>query len=89
MCPWIGQAQGIDFHLPPIPGVKQAILPKGYGQWAHDRTLPVTPSEKPLCYLSPNSSLVNIFAEDPTTIRLTADGGAEVVPVLARSRGMG
>ncbi|MHB9130240.1 MAG: hypothetical protein ACYDBB_04000 [Armatimonadota bacterium] len=71
-------AQGIVFQLPPVPGVKQAIYPKGYGQWAKDRTQAVTPSEKPFCFLSPNSSVINIFADHPSTIRLAPEGGQEL-----------
>jgi hypothetical protein len=71
-------AQGIAFRLPPVPGVKQAQLPKGYGQWARDRTLAVAVSDVPFCFLSPNSSLVNIFADNPPNIVLSGDGGAEL-----------
>jgi hypothetical protein len=70
--------QGIDFRLPPVPGMKQAFLPKGYGQWARvDRTLPVAAGAKPLFALSPNSSLVNIFPENPPNIVLAGEGGSE------------
>jgi len=70
---------GIEFRLSPMPGVKQAILPKGYGQWAKgDRTIPVAVSDKPLCFLSPDSSLLNIFPEDPSAVRLAASAGPEL-----------
>lgn len=80
-------AQTLLIKLPPVPGVKQAILPKGYGQWAKDRTQPVAPSVKPLCWLSPNSSLINIFADHPATIRLVADGGGPELYLCSRDPG--
>jgi hypothetical protein len=69
---------GVEFRFPPLPGVKQALLPKGYGQWAKDRTLTVTPATTPLCFLSPDSSLVNINPDCPPNIRLCADNGQEL-----------
>jgi hypothetical protein len=71
--------QGIAFRLPPVPGVKEVLLPKGYGQWAkEDRKLAVAPSDKPLCYLSPDSSMVNGFPEDPPKIRWVTEAGTEL-----------
>ncbi len=69
----------VEFRLPPVPGVKQAVLPKGYGQWARDRKLPVTPSSEPFCFLSPDTSLANIWADCPQTIRMAAADGPECV----------
>ncbi len=66
--------QAVTFLLPAVPGVKQAALPKGYGQWARDRSLAITATDKPLFSLSPNSSLVNIFADNPPIIIFTGDG---------------
>lgn len=71
-------AQGVDFRLPPLPGVKQVEFPQGYGQWAHDRTQPLTPSTEPFCGLSPDTSVANAFPDCPPYIRLAGDGGAEL-----------
>jgi len=68
----------LEMRLPAVPGVKEAELPKGYGQWARDRTLPVTASADPLCYLSPDTSIVNINPDSPPTIRLIGAEGAEL-----------
>jgi hypothetical protein len=70
-------ALGVEFRLPPVPGVTKALLPKGYGQWARDRETPVTAGTTPICSLAPNSSLVNIFVETPPAIRLVGEGGRE------------
>lgn len=69
----------VELRLPPVPGVKQAVLPKGYGQWAKDRTLALTPSTEPFCFLSPDMSLANIWPDCPPTIRLAAEGRPELV----------
>ena len=70
---------GVEFRLPPVPGAKQAILPKGYGQWAKaDRQVALAPGGASFGALSPDSSLVNIFAENPPYVRLAGDGGAEI-----------
>ena len=70
---------GVAWHLPPVPGVKQAVLPKGFGQWAKaDRQAAVNPGGAPFCWLSPDSSIVNIFPEYPSVIRLVAESGQEL-----------
>ena len=74
-------ALGFELRLPPVPGVKQAVLAKGYGQWAKaDRTLDLKPGPEPFAFLSPDSSVVNIFPDCPPNIRLApaAGGGAEL-----------
>ena len=69
-----------------VPGVKEALLPKGYGQWARDRKLALTPSEMPCCFLSPDTSIVNINVDSPPIIRLVGERGLEL---LLRSRDPG
>ena len=71
-------AQGLDFRLPPLPGVTQAVFPHGYGQWARDRVLPIVPSAKPFCLLSPDSSIINQNPDNPPIIRLIGDGNHEL-----------
>ncbi|MBI2190774.1 MAG: hypothetical protein HYU36_02165 [Planctomycetes bacterium] len=73
----------LEFRLPAMPGVKEAVLPKGYGQWATDRTLALAPSADPFCFLSPDTSLANIWPECPATIRLATADGRELV-ILSR-----
>lgn len=80
--------QFITFKFPTQPGVKEMLSLKGYGQWAKaDRKLPVVPGDKPVCFLSPNTSVLNIFPEHPSTIILgdlqfaSRDPGAWVDPV--------
>ena len=68
----------IAWWLPPVPGVKQALLPKGFGGWAKDRQAVVNPGGAPFCWLSPDSSIVNIFPEHPPVIRLVAESGQEL-----------
>ncbi len=62
-----------------VPGVKQAFLPKGYGQWAkEDRTVAVTADGKTFAWLAPDSSIVNIYPEYPPTIRMTGTDRTEL-----------
>jgi hypothetical protein len=78
------------FVLPAVPGVKTAALPKGYGQWARDRKKAVSDADGGFVALAPNTSLVNIFADNPhrvvlkggeTTLELrSAEPGAWVKP---------
>jgi hypothetical protein len=71
--------QALEFSLPPIPGVKQAVSLKGYGQWSRaDRTAPLAPGEKPFSWLSPNTSLANIFQEGSWSMKLAVEGGREM-----------
>lgn len=72
-------SMAVEFRLPPAPGVKKVVQPKGYGQWARDRTRSLTSSAEPFCFLGPDTSLANIWAESPPTIRLAAEGGLELV----------
>jgi hypothetical protein len=65
------------FTLPPWPGITQALLPKGYGQWAKaDRVASVVDSTNPVCFLSPNTSIANIFPDCASEIWLTGSAGA-------------
>ncbi len=69
---------GVDFRLPPVPGVREAVLPRGYGQWAQNRTQPLSPSDTPFSALTPDTSLANIFQDNAPTIRLKGEAGAEL-----------
>ena len=68
----------VAWRLPPVPNVKQALLPKGFGEWAKDRQAAVNPGGAPFCWLSPDSSIVNIFPEHPPVIQLVAESGQEL-----------
>ena len=68
----------LDLVLPPLPGVAKAILPKGYGQWAKDRSKALQPSDEPFAYLSPDTSIANIMADYPPCIRLVAPDSREL-----------
>ena len=76
-------ALGVAFRLPPVPGVAEALLPKGYGQWARaDRKVKLNPGAEPFAFLTPDTSLINIFPDCPPMIRLAppapAGGGAVI-----------
>lgn len=75
-------AQALAFTLPPVPGVTQATMPKGYGQWSRDRAQAITPSATPFCNLTPDLSIANAFPEHPQTVKLT---GADGTTLLLRS----
>ncbi len=79
--------ENVVFTLPPVPGVTQVQSLKGYGQWAKDRALQLTPGTMPCCYLSPNSSITNIFPEDPSAISLTPAGGGQSLYLCSRDPG--
>ncbi len=70
---------GVEMTLANLPGVKQMVMPKGWGQWAKDRTAPLSPNAAPCAYLSPDSSLVNAFPENPAVLRLAVEAGPELV----------
>lgn len=70
---------GLEFRLPPLPGVKQAVTLQGYGQWSRaDRTAPLTPGDKPFTWLSPDSSVVNALPDCSWAVKLAVEGGAEL-----------
>ncbi|MFP4027767.1 MAG: hypothetical protein ACLFWL_08260 [Candidatus Brocadiia bacterium] len=62
-----------ELHLPGVNGVEEALMPAGYGQWARDRKKTVTIPANNFCFLSPNSSLINIFAEHPHHVQLKGE----------------
>lgn len=66
----------LTFRLPQIPGVTERLQPAGYGQWARTRRLPLQSGDKPFCSLSPDSSVVNIFPENPPILVLSNAVGA-------------
>ena len=50
----------MEFRLPPVPGLRQYVIPKGYGQWSRaDRTFPLAPGPEPFNRLSPNTSVAS------------------------------
>ena len=58
------QGAGVVWRLPPVPGVKQAVLPRGYGQWSRqDRQVAIGPGTAAIGTLSPDSSIVGAFPE--------------------------
>ena len=45
---------GVEFRLPPVPGVKQAVTLQGYGRWSRsDRTAPLKPGDEPFTWILP------------------------------------
>ena len=77
---------GITLNLTPIPGLKTAVLPKGYGQWAKvDNTANVTTGPAPFANLSANSSVVSFFPDSPWLIRMGE--GATQMELTARDMG--
>ncbi|MHB9025505.1 MAG: hypothetical protein ACYC7E_15270 [Armatimonadota bacterium] len=68
--------QGVEFTLGQLPGVKEAVLPKGIGSWYKDRTKPITPSNEPFAFLSPNTSIGGAL-DSPWHIRLTGANGQQ------------
>ncbi|MCX5659860.1 MAG: hypothetical protein NTW19_09080 [Planctomycetota bacterium] len=84
----------LEFRLPPVPGVAQFIVPKGFGQWAKgDRTVPMPApaaandtAPKPFNLLAPDVSLVHIFAENGWSFRLAPKDGPEL-RITARDPG--
>ena len=70
---------GVEFRLPPVSGVKQAVTLQGYGQWSRaDRTAPLTPGTQPFTWLSPNTSIANAFPDCSWAVKLAAEGRAEL-----------
>jgi len=67
--------QGVDFQLGKVPGVTQVFVPKGWGQWAKDRTMALTPSNEPFARLAPSHSIVHVFADSPASVVLKGDAG--------------
>ena len=86
-------ALGVAFRLPPVPGVKEVVLPRGYGQWARaaaptgQRILPLASGEKPFCFLVPDSSLPNTFPENAVHVVLAAGGGGSQVQLHTHEPG--
>lgn len=69
----------VEFRLPPVPGVKQAVTLQGYGQWSRsDRTAHLTPGDQPFTWLCPNTSIANIFPDCSQAVKLAAEGGQEL-----------
>ncbi|MEI7437613.1 MAG: hypothetical protein WCL16_12490, partial [bacterium] len=77
---------GFELRLPPLPGVKQALLPKGYGQWARERTLILKPGPEPFAFLSPDTSVGSILGS-PSAIRLMAAIGGTELYLCSRDPG--
>lgn len=64
--------QALTFTWATVPGVKQATLPSYGGQWSKDRTAPVTAgADKPVCLLTPATSIAGAFPDSPAFIKLT------------------
>jgi len=69
--------QGLEMRMMRWANVAEAGLPKGYGQWARDRTVAVKDSDEPFAYLGPDTSLANIFPDCPPRIRLVRKLGED------------
>jgi hypothetical protein len=70
---------GVEFRLPPVPGVMQAVTLQGYGQWSRgDRTAALKPGDKPFTWISPNTSIANIFPDCSWAVKLGTEGGTEL-----------
>lgn len=70
---------GVDLQFGRLPGVKEAQIPKTWGQWGmNPKTLALTGSPKSFGGLSPNTSVANIWKTDPTTVRLISEGGPDI-----------
>ncbi|OPZ30037.1 MAG: hypothetical protein BWZ02_00867 [Lentisphaerae bacterium ADurb.BinA184] len=79
---------GVTFRLPPVPGVKEAVLPHGYGQWARkDRTVTPSPGSEPFIHLVPDSSLPNCFPENACKIHLAAPDAAVSLQIRSHDPG--
>jgi len=81
----------VRLRLPAVPGVKEAVFPVGYGQWARGgRKAALKAPAEGFCRLTPDTSLANIWAELPhrvvlagqeATLELASrDPGAWVTP---------
>ncbi len=78
----------LEFRLPPVPGVTEAVFPKGYGQWAReDRKVALTPGPEPFCFLSPDTSLANIFPDGPPYVHLAPQAGGTELQIRSRDPG--
>ncbi len=75
---------GFVLRLPPVPGVKEADLPKGYGQWAKDRKAAIVPGGAPFGSLAPNTSIVNLSSNFPPIVRLAAAAGGPELTLASR-----
>jgi len=69
--------QGLEMRMMRWVNVTEASLPKGYGQWARNRTVTVKDSKEPFAYLSPNTSIANIFPECPWHIKMVRKLGED------------
>jgi len=74
-----------QFRLPAVPGVTEALFPKGYGQWARDRRKKVGDQTEAFAALSPNSSLINIFTDNPH--RIVLEGAHATLELVSRDPG--
>lgn len=79
---------GVAFRLPPLPGVEEALLPRGYGQWSRqDRTVQLTPGPEPFVRLTPDSSILNVFPENAVAIVLAPRGGEGSLQIRSHEPG--
>jgi len=69
--------QGLEMRMMRMVNVTEAALAKGYGQWARNRTAVVKNSKEPVAYLSPNTSVANIFPDCPGHIKMVRKLGED------------
>ncbi len=70
---------GVEFRLPPVPGVKQSVSLQGCGQWARaDRPAPLAPGDQPFIWLGPDTSIASAFPECAWAVKLATGGGTEL-----------
>jgi hypothetical protein len=77
---------GVDFQLGKIPGLKQASVPKTWGQWGKPHTIALTPAAQPFAFLSPNTSVANGFPDGPSSIEFGSADGPDL-RIVARDPG--
>ncbi|WP_269540939.1 hypothetical protein [Cerasicoccus fimbriatus] len=74
------------FNLPALPGVQTVQLPKGYGQWAkQDRKVPAASLVNETYQLSPQTSLLALFPNNPWQIQF--DNGQRDMRLFSRAPG--
>lgn len=84
--------QGIDLQLGKLAGVKEANIPKTWGQWGvRPKAIALTGSDKPFTSIGPDSSVPNMFGnvigESASQLRLAAASGTELQFVSRNSAG--
>jgi hypothetical protein len=70
---------GIVWRLPPVPGVKQAVMGRAYGQWSKgDRTQAIAPAVTALGRLGPDTSIANAMGDLFCKLQLVGTEGTDL-----------